>query len=217
MPASLRPGFGPALPALLRERFGLAPRTTLVAAAVAMLLLAGGILVAWRLSAERQLVHEGEPVFNLLYDDDALREVDPRPGELARLEGRRGRVSVTIAVRPLRVPPFRGDVAKGLLPVVAERYMDALRQRDPTFVIRDEGRSTVNDSPGYQIAYRTGSAGAFTYWREIFVVPDEEAPRLGVILTFENRRPHRISAAGADFVATGKSAFRSFRFGTDRG
>ncbi|HEX8083233.1 MAG TPA: hypothetical protein VF529_03020 [Solirubrobacteraceae bacterium] len=217
MPASLRPGFGPALPALLRERFGVAPRATLVAAAVAALLLAGGILVAWRLSAERQLVHEGEPVFNLLYDDDALREVDPRPGELVRLEGRRGRVSVAIAVRPLRVPPFRGDVAKGLLPVVAERYMDALRRRDPTFVIRDEGRSTVNDSPGYQIAYRTGSPGAFTYWREIFVVPDEEAPRLGVVLTFENRRPHRISAAGADFVATGKSAFRSFRFGTDRG
>lgn len=217
MPASLRPGFGPPLPALLRDRFGVAPRTTLVAAAVATLLLAGGILVAWRLSAERQLVHEGEPVFNLLYDDDALREVDPAAGELVRLEGRRGRVSVTIAVRPLKVPPFRGDVAKGLLPVVAERYMDALRRRDPTFVIRDEGRSTVNDSPGYQIAYRTGSPGAFTYWREIFVVPDEEAPRLGVILAFENRRPHRISQAGADFVATGKSAFRSFRFGTDRG
>ena len=217
MPASLRPGFGPALPALLRDRFGVAPRTTLLAAAAVLVVLAGGILVAVRAAAEKQLVHEGDPVFNLLYDDDALRQVDPRRGELVRLQGRRGRVSVAVAVRPLRVPPFAGDVAKGLLPIEAERYMDRLRERDPTFVIRDEGRSTVNDSPGYQVAYRTGTSGDYTYWREIFVVPDEEAPRLGVVLTFENRRPDRISAAAAEFVATGKSAFRSFRFGTDRG
>jgi hypothetical protein len=126
-------------------------------------------------------------------------------------------VSVAITVRPLPVPPFRGDVAKGLLPVLAEQRMDRLRAADPTFVIRDEGRSTVNDSPGYQFAYRTGASGSYTYWREILVVPDEEEPRLGVVLTFENRRPNRIGAGAAEFVATGKSAFRSFRFGTDRG
>jgi len=217
MPASLRPGYGPALPSLLRDRFGIAPRTTLIAAAVVAVVAAGAILLAVRAAAEKQLVHEGEPVFNLLYDDDVLREADPRPGELVRLQGRRGRVSVAIAVRPLRVPPYRGDVAKGLLPLAAERHLIALRERDPTFVIRDEGRSTVNDSPGYQVAYRTGEPGSYTYWREIFVVPDEEAPRLGVVLSFENRRPNRISAAAAEFVATGKSAFRSFRFGTDRG
>ncbi|HEX2085640.1 MAG TPA: hypothetical protein VHF89_08165 [Solirubrobacteraceae bacterium] len=217
MPASLRSGFGPSLPALLRDRFGIAPRTTLLVAVGAAVLLAGGVLLAVRLSADAQLVHRGEPVFNLLYDDAVLAEKDPRPGELARLEGRRGRVSVAVSVRPLRLPPFRGDVAKGLLPVHAERYMDDLRRRDPTFVIRDEGRSTVNDSPGYQIAYRTGTPGAYTFWREIFVVPDEEAPRSGVVLSFENRRPDRIGAAAREFVDTGKSAFRSFRFGTGRG
>lgn len=217
MPASLRPGFGPSLPALLRDRFGIAPRTTLIVALVAGLVLAAGILLAVRAAAEKQLVHEGEPVFNMLYDDGALREAEPQGGELVRLEGRRGRVSVRISVKPLRVPPFRGDVAKGLLPVEAQRYVDHLREEDPTFLIRDEGRSTVNDSPGYQVAYRTGPSGAYTYWREIFVVPDEEAPRLGVVLTFENRRPNRVRAAGADLVALGKSAFRSFRFGTERG
>ncbi|HEV2813667.1 MAG TPA: hypothetical protein VGW10_10475 [Solirubrobacteraceae bacterium] len=217
MPASLRPGFGPALPAVLRDRFGIAPRTTLIAAIAVALLIAGGIVLAVRLSGDTQLVHEGEPVFNLVYDDDALDEAKPRAGELVRLEGRQGRISVAVAVRPLRLPAFRGDVAKGLLPVEAERYMDGLRERDPTFQIRDEGRSTVNDSPGYQIAYRTGTPGRFTYWREIFVVPDEEAPRLGVVLSFENRRPDRVTARGLEFTLTGRSAMRSFRFGTDRG
>ncbi|MDQ3740535.1 MAG: hypothetical protein M3389_06275 [Actinomycetota bacterium] len=217
MPELLRPGFGPTLPALLRDRFGIGPRTTLIAAAVLAAVVAGGILVAVRLAAEEHLVHEGEPTFNLLYDDAVVREKEPRAGELVRLEGRRGRVSVAVVVRPLRVPPFDGDVAKGYLPIHAELYMDGLRQREPTLKILDEGRSTVNDAPGYQIAYRTGSAGAYTFWREIFVVPDEEAPRLGAQLTFENRRPNRVAPEASDFILTGRSAFRSFRFGTERG
>ena len=217
MPESLRPGFGPTLPALLRERFGIAPRTTLLVAVVAAVVIAGGVLVAVRAAAEKQLVHRGDPVFNLLYDDDALHEADPRPGELVRLEGRRKRVSVAVTVKALRLPAFRGDVAKGLLPVQAQLYMDRLRARDRTFLIRDEGRSTVNDSPGYQMAYRTGTPGHYVFWREIFVVPDEEAPRLGVVLTFENRRPDRIGRRAFDFVLTGRSAMRSFRFGTGRG
>jgi hypothetical protein len=218
MPASLRPGYGPTLPALLRDRVGVAPRTTLVAAAVAVLALGAGALVVIRLTADEQLVHRGEPiVFNLVYDGDALDRVDPRPGELARLEGRRRRVAVAVSVRPLRLPAFRGDVAKGLLPIHAELYMERLRRRDPTFQVRDEGRSTVNDSPGYQFAYRTGAPGAHTYWREIFVVPDEEAPRTGAHLTFENRRPDRIGRRAFEFILAARSAMRSFRFGTDRG
>ena len=217
MPTSLRPGYGPTLPALLRERFGIAPRTLLAVVLAAALLLAAGIVLAVRASAEEQYVHRADPVFNLLYDDDVLRRADPRPGEIVRLEGERGRVTVAVAVRALRLPAFRGDVAKGLLPVHAERYMDDLRRRDPTFRIRDEGRSTVNDSPGYQIAYRTGTPGDFVHWREIFVVPDEEAPRLGVQLTLENRRATEMTPADFDFVLTGRSAMRSFRFGTERG
>jgi hypothetical protein len=217
MPASLRPGFGPSLPALLRERFGIAPRTLAVVAGAVAALIAAVALYLVLTDPEKQLVHEGEPVFNLLYDSNVLAVTDPRPGELERLEGRRGRVSVAVTVRPLRLPPFRGDVAKGLLPVHAQRYMDELRRTDPTFKIRDEGRSTVNTSPGYQIAYETGPENAKTYWREIFVVPDEEAPREGVVLTFQNRRPERIGRKALDFILTARSAFRSFRFGEGRG
>jgi hypothetical protein len=216
MPASLRPGFGPSLPALLHDRRGIPPRTTVVAVAAALAVLAGGALAAWWLTRDPQVVHRGDPVFNLVYDDAMLRPVDARAGELVRLEGRRGRVFVSIDVRPLSLPPFRGDVAKGLLPVHAERYMNEMRRRDPTFQIREEGRSTVNESPGYQFAYSTGPPGSRRYWREIFVVPDEEAPRSGVIIRFENRRPPRIGARAFELIDAAKSAYRSFNFGTDR-
>ena len=216
MPVQLRPGFGPSLPALVRDRFGVAPRKTAIAVTAFVCALAGGAFLAWWLSRDPQLVHRGDPVFNLVYDDGALREASPQGDELVRLEGSRGRVSVAVDVRPLSLPPYRGDVAKGLLPIQAERYMEGLRDRDPTFLIREEGRSTVNESPGYQFAYRTGEPGARVYWREIFVVPDEAAPRRGVIIRFENRRPRRIGAPGFALVDAAKSAYRSFTFGTDR-
>src|SRR5688500_18886593 len=115
MPAQLRPGFGPSLPALVRKRFRIAPRTTAGVLLARLLVLAARALLGWRLARAPQRVRRGDPVFNLVYDDAALREAAPRAGELARIEGRRGRVSVSIDVRPLSVPPFEGDVAKGLL------------------------------------------------------------------------------------------------------
>ncbi len=105
MPASpLRPGFGPTLPALLRDRLGIAPRTALLAVLAAAALLAFAIVALWLRARDEQLVHEDPPVFNLVYDGDLLREAEPRRGEYARLEGRRGRVSVAVTVSPLRLP-----------------------------------------------------------------------------------------------------------------
>ncbi len=217
MPASpLRPGFGPTLPALLRERLPIPPRTLLLAALALAAVVAVGVVVAVLATRDAQLVHDGDPVFNLVYEPDRLAEAEPRAGELARLEGRQGRVSVAVTVRPLRLPPYRGDVAKGLLPIHAQLYLDRLRARDRTFTLREEGRSTVNDAPGYQVAYRTGSGRRLVFRRDIFVVPDEEAPRLGAQLTFENRRPRRMGPAAAALVKAARSALRSFNFGTGR-
>ena len=216
MPALLRPGFGETLPALLRDRFGVAPRTTLLVA-LAVVVLGGLIaLVVVSLSRDTQYVHRGDPVFNLVYDDDRLDRVDPRPGELVRLEARRGRLELAIAVRALRVPAYRGNTGKGILPLVAERRLAELREEFADLQLREEARSTVNRAPGYQLAYRTGPPGERTFWREIFVVPDEESPTLGVTLIFENRRPRSLGAAGKDLVDAAKSAFRSFKFGTER-
>ncbi len=81
MPASpLRPGFGPTLPALLRERLGIAPRTTLLLGLALLALAAVAALVIARASGDEQLVHDGDPVFNLVYDPEALRESGPRGG-----------------------------------------------------------------------------------------------------------------------------------------
>lgn len=217
MSAPLRPGFGPSLPALLRDRFGIAPRTTAIVAAVLAAAIAFAVAATALTGGDEQLVHEGDPVFNLVYDDRAVRETAPRSGELVRLEGRRGGASAAVTVRPLPLPEFRGDVAKGLLPVLAQRRLDDLRRRDPALLVIEEGRSSVNTSPGYQIAYRTGRPGSHEYWREIFVVPDEEAPRLGVVLSFVNERRGTTRARQLDFILTARSAFRSFRFGRDRG
>ncbi|HEV2061356.1 MAG TPA: hypothetical protein VGR12_00775 [Solirubrobacteraceae bacterium] len=217
MPAQLRPGFGPSLPALVHARFGIAPRTTVIALLALVLALGTAALAAWWLARDPQLVHRGDPVFNLVYDDDALRVAEPEGDQLVRLEGRRRRVSVSIDIRPLSLPAFDGDVAKGLLPVQAELYVQQLRERHPHFVLREEGRSTVNESPGYQVVYRTGPPGDRHHWREIFVVPDEEAPRSGVVIRFENDRPARLRPREAKLVKAAKSAYRSFNFGTERG
>ena len=48
-------------------------------------------------------------------------------------------------------------------------------------------------------------------------MPDEEAPRSGVIIRFRNRRPAKLRAREAALVDAAKSAYRSFNFGTDRG
>ena len=60
-------------------------------------------------------------------------------------------------------------------------------------------------------------------------MPDEEAPRLGVVLTFENRKPKGIEKPARRFIAKAKSAlrrrmrrntvisFRGWLFGTRKG
>ena len=216
MAAPVRPGFGETLPALLRDRFGVAPRTTIaVAAALALALAAGGVAV-WLLTRDAQYVHRGDPVFNLVYDDGRLHRADPRPGEYVRLEAERRRVRLAVSVRPLALPPYTGDVGKGVLPLLAERRLEELRERHPDLVLREEARATVNEAPGYQLAYVTGPRGNRTLWQEIFVVPDEERPRGGVVLLLENHREGRLRGAARATVKAAKSAFRSFKFGTER-
>jgi hypothetical protein len=61
------PDYGPTLPALLRRRLGL-PEPLTIALVVAVVAVVGVAMVVVRPGIEdaEQLVHEGEPVFNLL-------------------------------------------------------------------------------------------------------------------------------------------------------
>ena len=216
-----RPGFGPTLPALLRERFGIAPRTLAVVAARRRGGRGAGVAVARVLAEpEKQLVHEGEPVFNLLYDGDVLHEVEPEGGR-ARAAGGQAQARVGRRVRPAAAP---AAVPRRRREGPAARAGRALHGRtcagsDPT--LHHPRRGAVDGQrrrPATRSPTRRAPARDETYWREIFVVPDEEAPR-------RRRRPHlREPPAAADraqgartFVNTAKSAFRSFRFGTERG
>jgi hypothetical protein len=184
--------------------------------AVVAVLVAAATYAVLRVTADPRLVHRSEPEFNLVYDDAALREARPRPGELARLQGRHDGLRVAITVLPLTLPAYRGDVARGLLPIVAERHVDALRRRLPGLRVRDEGRGNTNGSPGYQIGYAARS----TTWRDTLVVPDEEidpSPRRGVIVRLEISPPHgRRRAADADVLTLVREAYQSFALGTAR-
>jgi hypothetical protein len=222
MPRLVRPEFGPTLPALLRERFGVAPLVTLAVAVVlgaAAMVVVFAAATAGRDTPGEQLIHRGEPVFNLLYSTDVIRRVPPRADELLRLEGRQGRVVVEVVVSPLALPAFRGNVTRGLLPVFASRYADRLRASLPGFVLRDEGRARVNDAPGYQVGYRASPAGARLFGRDVLLVPEDTVTRGAVVLRFRQT----VSGAGKpgakaqEMVLLARKAFRSFRYGTDRG
>jgi hypothetical protein len=214
------PEFGPTLPALLRARRGVPERLTLALIA-ALVLLLGFVMVTVRAGDEggEQLVHEGAPVFNLLYDDAVLHEAEPRTGELVRLEGERGRQSVAVTVSPLSLPPFEGDIAHGLLPAYASGHVEDLAARLDGFELLEEGRARVNDAPGYEVTFRSGPERAPTFGSDVLVIPAEDDSRGAVVLSLRREfdgRP-KVGEAGREFAATARSAFRSFRYGTDRG
>ena len=209
----VRPEFEPTLPALVRRRFGLRERTT-VALLVLALVLVGVVvlLVRPRVDGESRLVHRGEPVFNLAYAGGALREAEPRAGELARLEGRRGRQSVEITVRPLELPPYEGDVAHGLLPVYASGRIEELAADG--FRLQDQHRTRINDAPGYELrTRRDGTIGIDT-----LLLPDEEERSGAVVLSLRRTvdgRP-RLGRREQEFAHDASEAFRSFAYGSGR-
>ena len=214
-PGLVRPEFGPGLPALLRARLGIPERLTpvLVAGVVTLLVLAGLALRGDDGIAE--LVRSEAPAYTMLYDERALEEVAPRPGELTRLEITSRRVRGAIVVRPFRLPTARRGAIFSEAPIVMSRRVDELRRTAPDFELREDARTRVNTAPGYEIAYRTGPATAPTLTRQVVVVEDEETQD-GVELTMRLERPRRLQAAGRGTVGAARSAYRSFRFGTER-
>jgi hypothetical protein len=214
------PEFEPTLPALVRRRTGLRERTTvaLLALAVALLVVAV-VLVRPRVDELSQLVYRGTPQFNLLYAHDAVRSVDPRPGELARLEGGRGRQAVEITVRPLQLPAHDGDVAHGLLPVYASGHVRELAARLDRFRLLDEHRTRINQAPGYEMRFRTGPVGRRTFGTDLLVVEDEQEERGAVLLGIRRRIEGRVRLGKSEkrFADLATEAFRSFHYGTGRG
>ena len=216
----VRPEFEPTLPALLRRRTGVRERTTVALLVLGLVLLAVAVvLVRPRVDGMSQLVHRGEPTFNLLYANDALAEVEPEPGELARLEGRRGRRSVTITVRPLELPPYEGDVVHGLLPAYASGHIRELRARFERFRLRDEHRARINRAPGYEIRFRSGQRARRVRGTDTLIVPDEDESRGALLLSMRREIDGRSPRSRNEraFSRLAAKAYRSFYYGTEQG
>jgi hypothetical protein len=205
----VRPGFGPTLPELVgRRAFAVLLALAVLGAAIALWVASGGA------SPDRTVVVDrGAVAFNLRHGP-GLRERPPREGELLRLEGARGEV---FAVRPLRLPPYRG-AESGVLPIVADREAtDRLPTRFADLELVDEGRARINQAPGYGVAFRARRAGRRVYGRTVFLLPPESpGARDGLRLDLLAPRSPAVPSAGA-VGETGqlKRPFRTLRFGAE--
>lgn len=219
MPALVKPGLGESLPALLERRRGIPPRTTLlVAAALVALGVVVFLVLRDPLDGRTQIVHEDAPVFNMLYDADLVRRMDPRPGELERFETRAGDLRLAVTVQEVELPAYRGEIT-GILPVHAERHMADLRERLPGFELTAEGKARVGRSPGYQVVFRYGDAEVPSDGIDVFVFDEEAKPgnRAGVLLTFRHEGGSRPRGGpGHARIRAMRGVFRSFAYGTDR-
>jgi hypothetical protein len=217
--AGVRREFAPTLPALLRRRFGVPPVVTLalalVACAVAVPIAIGAITGSN--AAGTKTVHESAPVFNLLHPD-SIRPVEPHAGELMRLEGRRRKLDVSIVVRPLKLPPYDGDVTHGLLPVYSHGFAEAQRRILPGFQLVEEGHVRVRNAVGYEIGFRAVRGGERTFGRDVLVIPDdpEEAKGLVTISLRQHKAGGPLTGREPGFAFAARKVYRSFRYGTDR-
>jgi hypothetical protein len=217
--AAVRPEYGPSLAELAGPRWREQPpavRRGLVA--LALVLLAVFAFLALRGGGDdRRAIVVREPfAFNLLALP-GMHRVAPGPGEALRLRSAPGRADEqTYVVRPLRLPPYRGDVSTGFL-IATARMAETMEAADPHFVYRGEGRARVNDLPGYQLLYTTRRNGVTAYGRRVLLVPDEPGARDGAEITMlADRSPAvpNVDAVGNNGLL--KTPLRSFRFGTER-
>jgi hypothetical protein len=213
----VRPEFEPTLPAIVRRRLGVRERTTIALLLAALAVLAAAlVLVRPRVDRISEIVHRDPPAFTLQYRNDELRSEPPRSGELARLEGRRGRQVVALTVRLLELPARDGDVAHGYLPVYASGHIEQLAGQLDGFELRAEHRARVNDAPGYEIRFRSGPPGRFTFGSDLMLLPSEEDEQGALLLSLRREVAGRVklSEREEEFADVAAEAMRSVRFGT---
>jgi hypothetical protein len=214
----VRPEFGPTLPELLGPRWRALPRALRVALGLAVaVVVLGALAIVYSGGEERhEVVVRGAVTFNLVHPS-TLERVEPRPGELLRLQRRSGTGPVqSYTVSAVRTPAYRGDI-NGFLPLYTSRLLQAAQRRDPAFALRGEGRVRVNDLPGYGYVFQTRVGGRTTYGRRLLLFPDEPGVRVGAdVLMLAERSPSVPSADAVGNNGALKTALRSLRFGTER-
>ena len=182
-------------------------------ALLAILALAG--FVASRPKGVHVVAHR--PVTWNLYHPRVLRQTHAPAGELLHLEhrGGRGRLISLFVVEPLRLPAYRGNVG-GVLPVVADSELAALRARIPGMVPLEEGKARDNTATGYQILFRVGQRPK-VWGRLVMLVKPGKRSRVGVrLLMLGTPRGGNTKYTDVGNAGELRDPYRTFMFGTGR-
>jgi hypothetical protein len=219
MSSLVRPEFGPTLPELAGPHLGRWPRWATITAVVFLVLAVVAAILIARSGAEPvdTIVVRSPLAFNVLYQADQLDRIAPGVGEELRLRSPRTDPAPTlVAVRPVRLPAYRGDAA-GTLPVFASGLIARMQRADPNFILRSEGRTRVNGQPGYQIEFQTVQNGHTVYGRRTLLFEDKPGVRDGADITLlatSSPTIPNVDAVGS--YGPTKLVYRSFRLGTER-
>ncbi|HEX4110072.1 MAG TPA: hypothetical protein VHX88_18205 [Solirubrobacteraceae bacterium] len=180
----VRPELRPTLPDLLAPRWRAASSRqrlgVLVAIAVVVIVLLSGTLTVLD-----PHISEGSPVpYHFRYRN--LWKVPTRPGEQVRLQSPRvGPPRELVVMTPVRLPPYRGLVS-GELPLYAEAYERMLARTDPGYDLYGEGETHIaNGVYGYGVEYWLTVDGRQMVARDLFLMPDHDGVRRGVLMASE--------------------------------
>jgi hypothetical protein len=184
----------------------------LLAVVCAGLALAAGATYLLLRGGDARASYDGRPAFNLTYDPDRLHTVAPGAGELMRLRGDGADgLRFDIAVRRLRLPPYRGD-ASGILPIYADRRLQVLRAAAPRLVLRLEGKANIAEAPGYAVWFRPAPGARRVLRSDTMVVPRSGA-RDGLLLSYRQAKAAPLTEADQDVIRDVREVVRSLRFG----
>lgn len=178
----MKPEYGPTLGRLLAPRWRASSplaRGAVISAGVALLAL----VIAIALTFENTRFSRGGRVpFSFSYR--GLYRVAPQAGSYVKVQRRRGdgRLEDSLAVRPLHLPPYTGELS-GELPIYAVGYIRALARWAAGFVPRGEGVSKINTVPGYNIYYTALVEGHRMFGRDVLLLPQRRGAREGVVIS----------------------------------
>jgi hypothetical protein len=211
----MKPEYGPTLGRLLAPRWHAASQLTrsmLTATGVALLVL----IVAAVLTLENATFsHGGKVPFSFSYR--GLYRASPDPGgyvKVRRLHSD-GTIADSFAVDPLRLAPYSGSL-EGVLPIYAAGYIATLTRRYPSFVLRGEGKTKVNNVPAYDVFYTAVVDAHKVYGRDVLLLPERAGAREGVdiVMLTSSLRSSRLSSP-MEVATTGilLRPLKSFTFG----
>src|SRR3954463_5363623 len=217
----VRSEFGPTLPELVGPRIRALPRAAQIALALLAALLVVGVAVFIRRDTEETRAHaviRAPIAYNLVYPP-SLERVQPKARETLRLQTPPGTAAPqSFAVKPFKLPPYRGD-STGILTLMSANMITQMAKEYPGFIWRGDGRVNYNRQPGYEILFQAKIDGRTPSGRRTMLVPGKDPkPLEGLDITMLAARSEatpRVDAVGSASGAL-KTAIRSLRFGTER-